>query len=121
VSEQTKQALEQFVQKMLAGAEQAGAFAVEQTPLLVQEWLRWQLVSSLLMAIVLVVPTLVLLFVGWRYRQSIWEDEHPLPVFAFVLSLIPGVAMAVNIIHATKVYIAPRVVILEMFAHLVQQ
>jgi hypothetical protein len=121
MDEATKQALNAFVQKMIASAEQAGSFAVEQTPLLVQEWLRWQLWESVLIAVAAFVVAVVLAVITRRllYRDD-WDDFMPFQILAGIGAVIASGVAFQHAALALKVFVAPRVVILEKFMDLVR-
>jgi hypothetical protein len=114
MNEQTKQALSDFVQKMIAAAEQGAAFTAEQTPLLVQEWLRWQLVEASFWAVICI-GAAVLSIAYWKKMWRLSEDEG-FPYIAVnaigSFSTVPGL---VYTIYALKVWVAPRVVVFEEF------
>lgn len=120
MSDATKQALEQFVQKMLSGAEQAGEFAVEQAPLLVQEWLRWQVVDNAMALVVFA----ALAWAAWRFFRVArrWDDEAAQVVgcVAAVAAVAAGLAALESMFSLVKVLVAPRVVVLEKFMELVR-
>jgi heme/copper-type cytochrome/quinol oxidase subunit 1 len=116
----TKQALEQFVTKMLAAAEQGATWTADQAPLLVQEWLRWQLAQSVLLTVLLLGGAVILgrTTARWFRDDDIWP-ETPLPLFS---SLVTGVLLLFGcaaLFDAVKVYLAPRVVVLEKFVDLI--
>lgn len=139
MNEATKQALEQFVTKMLAAAEQGAGWSAEQAPLLVQEWLRWQLVDALIVVVAsaLVIGAAVVsgkkALAGLRGEATRedrlrhgYDDSDPLPyvlwlVFGAIAPCALGLLMFLaSASTAVKVTIAPRVVVLEKFAELVR-
>jgi len=124
MNDATKQALEQFVTKMLSAAEQGASWTADQAPLLVQEWLRWQLVNSALWALVFVaITTLIAIrMLPWAKRGE-ERDEFEFGaawVSYSVVQLLTFIAAAVWVESLLKVLIAPRVVVLEKFADLIK-
>lgn|SRR3990167_2475004 len=124
MNETTQQALEQFVQKMLTAVEQGASWTAEQAPLVVQEWLRWQMVEAASRAALMVVLCVVF---GWLSRRCLAKmREHSLDPWevpaglAAVVSLVSGVLAGVAALDALKVYLAPRVVVLEKFVDLIK-
>lgn len=133
MSEQTKQALETFVQKILSLAESSTDFAVEQIPLVVQEWLTWMAVEHAMWVVFqLSIPVAAYLLVG-KVGRIIYEEEDETKdaeilaitrviriVAAAVLGTMFGLAAMWNLTVVVKVWLAPRVVVLEKFADLVR-
>ena len=126
MNETTQQALEQFVQKMLTAAEQGGSWTAEQAPLVVQEWLRWQMVSAAGAAAILLALCGVAAGLS-RYcvvlaRRDPREAEVNWSIAAMtaVIAVIIGLFSLIPIWRGIKVYIAPRVVVLEKFADLIK-
>ena len=120
MNEATKQAIEQFIQKILAGAEAAGNFTTEQTPLLVQEWLRWQIVDSAFWLVVGLVILAVSLLTWKRSWKISFDEDIPLIVANFTGVLLGSLMTVTNTFDLIKVLVAPRVVLLEKFADLVR-
>ena len=121
MSDATKQALEQFVTKMLAAAEQGASWTADQAPLLVQEWLRWQLASSLALGIATLVLGLACVVVTWKLCvHKYWDDLVPLQAIPAIVAFALLGASGHHVLLAIKVYVAPRVVVLEKFAELIK-
>lgn len=124
MSDDTRAALEQFVQQMLRAAEQGATWTVEQAPLVVQEWLRWQLIEALFLGC-LGVGVLVFAAAA-AYRAYRWSGDYGtegLGIAAGIValfSMVLGVVMSSQFLLALKVYVAPRVVVLEKFAELLK-
>lgn len=119
MDEATKQALNEFIQKIIAGAE----LAVGHAPVLVQEWLRWQLIRvSVATAIFFALSLAAFLLARFAKR---YKDEHPYSdaevgvVFGLVISIGFGLLTIGSCLDIVKVLVAPSVVILEKFASLV--
>lgn len=123
MNEATKQALEQFVTKMLAAAEQGATWTADQAPLVVQEWLRWQLVNSALWAVVLVAITVAIFIktLPWARRERHDDVDHAV-AWAFYVAAqgMTFIVAAIWVEALLKVTLAPRVVVLEKFMSLVK-
>lgn len=126
MDEATKQALNAFVQQMITAAQDSAKWTTEQAPLVVQEWLQWRLAEHVITAVALV----VLLVAVWRLSKHLIVmrvdiDGDPIPLFVGWLLRVAaggflGAALFSNVLSAAKVYLAPRVVVLEQFISLVK-
>lgn len=122
MDETTQKALNEFVQQIISVAQTGAQWTTEQAPLVVQEWLQWQLTEALLLGCLGVV---MLVFApAAAYRAYRWLDEtEGLGIIAGVValfSMVLGVILSSQFLLALKVYVAPRVVVLEKFAELVK-
>lgn len=127
MDETTKQALGEFVEKMLKAAESGATWTAEQAPLVVQEWLRWKMAEAVVTASVLVVVFcvgIVAAVASWRNWSDWCADDDLLHIIATAAVAVAGIIAGANsvwwIMLALKVWLAPRVVILEKFADLVK-
>lgn len=126
MNEQVKQQLIQWVQSVTEAARSAEQWSAEQVPLLVQEWLRWQLIEALFIALTLLATTGVVWFASHRICQAIRKTNSDPFIPDLVTTVtgfitIPLVGAVVNqILAALKVWLAPRVVVLEKFADLIK-
>ena len=118
MTDQTRQALEHFVQQLLAGA-------TEQAPLLVQEWVRWQMIDR---SIGLVFGLVATVLISWAARY-VWRlgnaDHHnDWAIGASSLLTVAGafsaVMTAVMLSSLLQTVAAPRVVVLEGFLKLLK-
>lgn len=138
MNETTKQALEAFLQRTVQTANAAADFTVEQTPLLVQEWLRWQIIDG----IFVIFLWAIVVGAGWvtfnlvvkdvraddarrtkEYgRQYNSEDgiTFAKAVRLVVVSVLSVIVLGVNGWPILKVVVAPRVVIAEKLLELVK-
>lgn len=123
--------LNQLLVTGLEWLKQAGEFTAEQAPLVVQEYLAWELTSNIYLIVfwaVMLTLSLVLANAGLRtWRAGISDqcfDKQALAVativLALVASLISFVGAAVSGYRAVKVSVAPRVVLIEKFSELVK-
>ena len=125
MDEATKKAMSEFVQQALTTAKAGAQWTADQAPLLVQEWLHWQLTEAVVIAIGFWILLGVFVWMWrstWPTREDVNNalDDHPGPLFA----AIPIIACAVFgvswLLTAAKVLVAPRVVVLEKLADLVK-
>jgi hypothetical protein len=149
MDEATKQALNQFVQDIVKGAQATAHFAVEQTPLVVQEWLNWIFWSNLINGLLGIGVILFLAYLAFLWAPNVaytlsYNSAKSSPyclkeaqcgaagiesknvarlaggvVWVFV-NIFAASATASYLLTALKVVVAPRVVLLEQFANLLK-
>lgn len=131
MSDELKTALTAFVQQIIAAAKDGASWTAEQAPMVVQEWLRWQVVSGFALAAVTTVMTGICLRVAWKIHRWVHDCERQ-PYDDLGLAYIPaGVLVFLGVtawfttalpalMDATKALIAPRVVVLERFMELLK-
>lgn len=124
MDETTQKALNEFVQQVISAAQTGAQWTAEQAPLVVQEWLQWQLTEALLLGCLGVV---VLVFAAAAaYRAARWSGDYETEGLAVItgvvaaISIAAGATLSSHFLVALKVYVAPRVVVLEKFAELVK-
>jgi heme/copper-type cytochrome/quinol oxidase subunit 2 len=130
MSESTKQALEAFVLQVIEAAKNGATWTAEQTPLLVQEWLRWQLWENALYFAFFIILGISLVFLarysakrhqegqeGQRYYDGSWMVGIILGTIFACLTVILAASFVPSII---KILVAPRVVVFEKFIELVK-
>lgn len=126
MDEATKQAIGAFVQKMLAAAENGANWTAEQAPLVVQEWLLWQMVEAGIWALAGLISGCVAVWLTyWMVpKWDKWDRTcNPMAFMAPAGVAICGIFAIVGITAISsllKLWLAPRVVILEKFADLVK-
>jgi heme/copper-type cytochrome/quinol oxidase subunit 2 len=124
MDEATKQALNAFVLQTLDIAKTASAWTAEQAPILVQEWLRWQMFAAWGWAFVFAVVTGVIATLAvFCWRQHREDPGSDYVIGATVLSVATVVPFAISVawvFDAVKVLVAPRVVVLEKFMRFLQ-
>ena len=103
------------------GANQAGAWALEQAPLLAQEFIRWEITAGVLLAVLGLAGMLLALFcwIGAYYSRDN-EGGFGWFVIGTLVGLMSLIPMTQGIAQATKAYVAPRVVIVEKIHELVK-
>ena len=121
MDETTKQALNTFVQQMIVAAQDSAKWTADQAPLVVQEWLRWQLAQSVVVALWFLGAAIALAVLSrrWFKNDNIWP-ETPLPLFSSFMAVGAFLLAMGNTLDALKVWLAPRVVVLEQFISLVK-
>lgn len=127
-----------YLSKMLNQLEKGTDFVVEQTPLVVQEYLTWSLWESVILSVFLIIP----IFVGWVVYHYWWKaaKEWDLPsyscgfdqgtrtvsrVVAIVINWAATIILSINsimyVLQAVKIWLAPRVFLIEQLAQFVKQ
>lgn len=114
-----KQKLVEYMGSLESAVKSAGDVVVDEFPKVVEEYLRWNAVSNGIGAVVsgLVLMAFVMLFISlWRKLRV---DEQPV----LMLFTIPFVFLPIFLVGCSynliKVTVAPRVVILEKIADMV--
>lgn len=121
INEEIKTKMVEYLQTFEAGVRKAGEFSAEQAPLVVQEFLAWEITRNGSFAILLAVLLLVCLSVSvCTHRRLEGEDRAFLWLFAAVPLIAFSVAMVSCAERAGKAYLAPRIVVLEKISELVQ-
>jgi hypothetical protein len=134
MDEATKNALNEFVQQAISATKAAGQWSAEQAPLLVQEWLSWQLAESaawMVLALLAVVPcALGLRMLRAKHAECAASKDWSVRLdtldyniaSALVAIMVAGLVFAafVNALHAVKVIVAPRVVVVEQLGRWLQ-
>lgn len=127
MDEATKQALNQFVAKMLSAAEQSATWTADQAPLVIQEWLRWELIINAVWSGIWL-GAFVAVWMASAKMIVLGNSDHgddDIIAAAWVIRVIFGVVFCgLSIGYALdsmKVYAAPKVVVLEYFASLVKK
>jgi heme/copper-type cytochrome/quinol oxidase subunit 2 len=114
MDEALKAQMVEFAKRLLDAAETGATFAAEQTPLLVQEWLRWELASSLIYAGLAVVVIAACVYGCVRaVKMKNSDDAENMFLACFVMGIVALVVAGINTHDAIKVWVAPRVVIVE--------
>lgn len=116
----TKDIVNSFLTELLEFSKDAGAFAKEQVPLVLQEYIAWGIASS----IVLLLPFLVMLFFSvrvWKWAVRVAEDSDGFSIVAaFLYSIIMLPGLIINLLDLTKAIVAPRVYLIETLSGLIR-
>lgn len=124
MSDPTKQALEQFVLQIIEAAKSGAEWTSIQTPLLVQEWLRWQLAEASIHLLLGVVALVVALWATRRAYRADWDLGPSVDnlgmAFLGGMGFFLSPKIIVNGLIIAKVLVAPRVVVFEKFMDLLK-
>ncbi len=123
MDEELKLKMLEYLQEIEKSAGQVTDFAIEQTPLVIQEFLAWQIACGTL-AIIVSVIGIVVGIVACRLvlRKVETPDEKAFGCFLVAaVTIVPfGILGGTSIAGVTKAVVAPRVVVLEKISDLVK-
>lgn len=114
-----KQKLVEYMGSLESAVKSAGDVVVDEFPKVVEEYLRWEAVSNGIGAVVsgLVLMASVMLFIAlWRKLRV--EEQPVLMLFTVPFVFLPIILVGCSY-KLIKVTVAPRVVILEKIADMV--
>jgi hypothetical protein len=130
MNEQLKEQLVKFLGAILTGIEKGADFAIEQAPLVVQEYVAWQRVTTtvwLILGIIGLAAALRVFF--WRTLpgfQGLWDKDRNgyVPDAAYVPYIVQSIICAIlafvtpfmigdNITPCLKAWFAPRILVIE--------
>jgi len=141
VNDNLQNTLNEILAALAKAAEQAGAVAQEQLPLLVQEYLRWGFVEALVTVLLLAVLFCVAVTLAVRAHrwggkacgcgQAFKPNGHtnyycndPGPCIGVILLGVAAAACCVGLFNhgstALQIWIAPRVYLLERVSEMVR-
>lgn len=116
----TRTIVNSFLIELLEFSKDAGAFAKEQVPLVLKEYIYWGIASR----IVWMLPFLVMLYFSvriWRWAiDSASESDgiEFLPTVIYTAIMVTGIIY--NALKLTKAIVAPRVYLLETLSDLIK-
>lgn len=134
MEENLKQQLEQFALKMIAAMESGADFAAREIPLLVQEWLQWQIVYNSMLVVIFVIAAALVYYCCAVWMPNFVKTEDSSKSYydpkeveanyaaAQAFGKIAGSILAAfiglgcggtSLFAVVKAILAPRVVILE--------
>lgn len=132
MNQELQKALAQFLQLMLDGIQKGSAFASQQLPLIIQEKLHYEIVSSLAWIGIWLTITII----AWSAQRIVWRLTEPKPssylssddetargvttAAAILLSIFAIIDIVYNIDHLIYVWMAPRVFIIEWLKELIK-
>ena len=104
------------LQKAIEVAEQTGEFAIEQAPLLLQEFYRWHIISNLFMVILFILLGILSFKNGNRVskKQGDYVDT-PIPFFSHFIAFISMIVVLVSIYNIIFILVAPKLYLIEYF------
>lgn len=125
MNEAFKEQLLQLVDKAKQVGGDTIAFIQAQAPELVKEILRWQLVSNAMMAIAGLFTLIALIVLCYKCLTK-WDRDFSGPsILVSIASLFAAPFLLYGLCHGTinavQVLVAPRLVLLEMLAHLIRK
>ena len=108
--------LSTILEKALNLAEKSGEFAIEQAPLLLQEFYKWHTASYVMGSLLFIVPLILFIYF---YKKSDWDYGDG---FIEIMSIVFGVlsfssiiASIINIYNLVFILVAPKLYIIEYF------
>lgn len=116
----TRTIINSFLTELLEFTKDAGAFAKEQIPLVLKEYIYWGIASS----IVWMLPFLVMLYFfprlwRWAANEVKGSDGFSLvPAIVYTAIMVPGIVY--NLLGLTKAIVAPRVYLIETLSDLIK-
>lgn len=123
MNEQIQQEILKYLQAFSAGIEKAGAFTAEQAPLVVQEFLSWQVWGNLIfISLVNVIFSFYCYLVSKVFTSENFNcehDKHCAKIVLFFVSISFYTLATLDAYKdAGKALIAPRVVVIEKISEL---
>lgn len=109
-----------LIQWLQSTAESSANFVVDQSPLIAQEFIRWEIASGIMLALFGIIVMMITGF--WMYKgyknlkSDNARDEIYMPAFIFGGILFLGLGLltfSIGTAQSLKAYCAPRVVIIE--------
>lgn len=121
MNEEVKQKMIEYLQSFEAGIKKAGEFSAEQAPLVVQEFLQWEIIRNGVFGVCFAFLLLASIATAVRYHFKAEGEEK---AFVWLFAAIPLIAFGVSLGACTeragKAFFAPRIVVLEKISTLVQ-
>ena len=125
MNEQLQKQAFDIIEILKSQVGEAGSFVAEQTPLIVQELLLYKRIT---LTAGFVVPFLILLFIIWTWKKhfvtikEMRDNDKDGVLFATCVTSIPfALIMIINFFQMVKVYVAPRVYLIEYFSRLIKK
>lgn len=116
----TKTVIAEFLKQLLEFTKDAGAFAKEQIPLVLKEYIYWGIASS----VVWLLPFLVMLYFSFRiWRWAIDKIEESdwfslVSAIAYTAIMLPGILY--HLLDLMKAIVAPRVYLIEQLTSMLK-
>jgi len=122
INEEIKTKMVEYLQTFEAGVKKAGEFSAEQAPLVVQEFLAWEITRNGLGALALGLLLLITFVIAIQVHRKAEDADNKM--FVWLFAAIPlvffGVGFGACAEKAGKAHIAPRIVVLEKISELVK-
>ena len=121
----TDEVLAEIVKKALVVAEKTGNFAIEQAPILLQEFYRWHIANTSINLFFSLISTVIFLFLRNKHKKNIQDKDldvsHPEILFPRILILVGLFISIVFFIGAISdlcfILIAPKLYLIEYFVN----
>ena len=118
---ETEETINQILIKALEVAEKTGEFAIEQAPLLLQEFYAWHTVKYIMGAFFFIIPLIVFVYSVKKVQNKYDEDDldnFPFLVAAGISGAITIIALAIaidSIYNLVFITVAPKLYLIEYF------
>lgn len=109
-----EETLSTILEKSLELAERTGEFAIEQAPLLLQEFYAWHTITAVMGIAIAVLLAIVIHLITKRLVKNT-EDEVLWAVEFF--QIIPLLILCVNAYELAFIITAPKLYLIEYFIH----
>lgn len=117
---ETRDIVNQFLTELLEFSKDAGAFAKEQVPLVLQEYIAWGIASSIVWMLPFLFAAYFLPRV-WRWAIECADGSEGLSIFAAIaMSAVVVSTVIYHVLEITKAVVAPRVYLIETLSDLLK-
>lgn len=121
--QKTDEVLSEIVKKALSVAEKTGDFAIEQAPLLLQEFYNWHITKNILsvvMWLIFIIVVFLILRRTKKYKEekslNFSDAEYFFPVvFSYVGLIFFIVFLFISIYDLVFILVAPKLYLIEYF------
>jgi hypothetical protein len=134
VNQSLQNALALIIEKAVSGMDATVGFLSEQIPDVIQQLLMWQFAYHLIWGLVLTIGTIVFAVITIKWCRNLWRisdsrnDTGEAAVFATFFTLFSnavGIKLFFDgfddLLLALKIYIAPKIYLIEYAADLVKK
>lgn len=121
INEEVKTKMLEYLQQFESGVKSAAEFSAAQAPIVVHEFLAWEFTSNAVASCFLGLLVLGTVIVAKRISSKAeGEDRFFTWLFATIPLVIFSAGFCASLHGAGKVYVAPRVVVLEKISSLME-
>ena len=112
-----KDKLEQYLDELVLLLKDGGAFALEQLPIFVQEYLTYYAWYHGIMGFLLLIPAMLFVWGAvWVFRNA--DEEAPIGLFPLGVGFVFVFFSGLHFLSMLKILIAPRVYLIENLTNL---
>lgn len=112
---------EEIKQKLLEYLQSIETFAKEETPLLVSEFIRWEIVSGIILSVACLILTMAFLYAARKLWSLVkGSASEPAVVFPIFFALVAFGGAVHGVYRSAKACCAPRVVAIEKIGKLLK-